>query len=90
MLLDTKIKGRMGSPSVAESTKRLSAGTSPESVSDTARRPTPAANNRRTPLVKLRANRFPSLPNRIFVDHATDLPPFADHRNPRQPTFSDA
>jgi hypothetical protein len=39
MLLDTKIKGRMGSPSVAESTKRLSAGTSPESVSDTARRP---------------------------------------------------
>ena len=43
-----------------------------------------------TSLVKLRANRFPSLPNRIFVDHATDLPPFVEHRNPRQPSHSDA
>ena len=30
MLFDTQIKGRMGSPSVAGSTRRLSAGTSPD------------------------------------------------------------
>jgi hypothetical protein len=34
------------------------------------------------PLVELRANRFPPLSNRIFVDHATDLRLCADNRNP--------
>ena len=46
MLFDTQIKGRMGSPSVAGSTRRLSAGTSPGSASDTARRPPPARRTR--------------------------------------------
>src|ERR1700730_8247160 len=42
MLFDTQIKGRMGSPSVAGSTSRWSAGSSPGSFSQTARRPPPA------------------------------------------------
>src|ERR1700732_2337801 len=42
MLFDTQIKGRMGSPSVAGSTSRWSAGSSPGSFSETARRPPPA------------------------------------------------
>jgi hypothetical protein len=42
MLFDTRIKGRMGSPNVAGSTSRLSAGTSPGSAPDTDRRPPPA------------------------------------------------
>src|SRR5580693_6078026 len=42
MLFDTQINGRIGSPSVAGSTKRLSAGTSPGSFSQTDRRPPPA------------------------------------------------
>ena len=42
MLFDTQIKGRTGSPSVAGSTSRLSAGMSPGSFSQTARRPPPA------------------------------------------------
>ena len=42
MLFDTQINGRMGSPSVAGSTSRSSAGTSPGSFSRTARRPPPA------------------------------------------------
>ena len=42
MLFDTQIKGRMGSPSVAGSTRRLRAGTSPGSFSERARRPPPA------------------------------------------------
>jgi hypothetical protein len=45
MLFDTHIKGRMGSPNVAGSTSRLSAGTSPGSASDT-RRPPPARRTR--------------------------------------------
>src|SRR5580700_5648806 len=42
MLFDTQINGRMGSPNVAGSTKRLSAGMSPGSFSQTERRPPPA------------------------------------------------
>jgi len=42
------------------------------------------------PLVELRADRFPSLPNRVLVDHTTDLRPFTQHRNPRHPSHSDA
>ena len=46
MLFDTQIKGRMGSPSVAGATRRSSAGTSPGSFSQTARRPPPAQRTR--------------------------------------------
>jgi len=46
MLFDTQIKGRMGSPNVAGSTRRLSAGTSPGSFSQTPRRPPPARRTR--------------------------------------------
>jgi hypothetical protein len=46
MLFDTQIKGRMGSPSVAGSTRRLSAGMSPGSFSQSARRPPPARRTR--------------------------------------------
>src|SRR5271167_2942437 len=45
-LFDTQIKGRIGSPSVAGCTRRLSAGTSPGSVSQSARRPPPARRTR--------------------------------------------
>ena len=34
------------------------------------------------PLIELRANRLPALPNRVCVDHATDLRWFAFHGNP--------
>src|ERR1700726_3872623 len=45
MLFDTQINGRMGSPSVAGSTRRLSAGTSPGSLSaNRATTPSGAAN----------------------------------------------
>jgi hypothetical protein len=53
-------------------------GASPVIFDTTARPPQPAvrtypaANNRRSS--KLRADRFPSLPNRVLVDHTTDLP----------------
>ncbi len=47
MLFDTQIKGRVGSPNVAGSTSRLSAGTSRGSASDTDRRPPPARRTRR-------------------------------------------
>ena len=43
MLFDTQIRGLMGSPRMAGSTRRLSSGTSSGSVSATARRPPPAA-----------------------------------------------
>ena len=46
MLFDTQINGRMGSPSVAGSTRRLSAGMSPGSFSQTERRPPPARRTR--------------------------------------------
>jgi hypothetical protein len=46
MLFDTQIKGRMGSPSVAGSTRRLSAGTSSGSFAQSARRPPPARRTR--------------------------------------------
>jgi len=46
MLFDTQIKGRMGSPNVAGSTKRLSAGTRYGSASHSARRPPPARRTR--------------------------------------------
>ena len=42
------------------------------------------------PLVELRADRFPSLPNCVLVDHTTDLRLFTQHRNPRHPSYSDA
>ena len=135
MLFDTQIKGRMGSPSVAGSTRRLSAGTSPGSFSRSGRRPPPARrtcpfwqrlcieitlaaidrrtgepgdfrDNRQTastssphlgrrkqsppPLIELRANRVPSQPNGGLVDHATDLPRFAENRNPQHLSQSDA
>ena len=41
MLFDTQIKGRMGSPRMAGSTRRLSSGHKPRIVSATARRPPP-------------------------------------------------
>jgi hypothetical protein len=41
MLFETQIKGRMGSPSVAGSTRLLGAGIRPRSLSRTARRPPP-------------------------------------------------
>src|SRR5271166_3811809 len=41
-------------------------------------------------LVQLRANRFPSLPNRVLVDHPSDLHPLALHRNPPSPSHSAA
>jgi hypothetical protein len=134
MLFDTQIRGRIGSPNVAGSTSRLSAGTSPGSASDNARRPPPA---RRTPplrkrlavevvfapidrrtretgdlrdqlqtaasraphlrrkqptptLVKPRADRLPSQPNRSLVDHAIKLRPFAPPGNPLTPELSHA
>src|SRR6516164_4020601 len=46
ILFDTQIKGRMGSPNVAGSTRRLSAGTSPGSFSQSGRRPPPARRTR--------------------------------------------
>src|SRR5712692_6777968 len=42
------------------------------------------------PLVEPRADRFPSLPNGVLVDHATDLRPFAAQWNPPDPSHSDA
>src|SRR5215470_9792345 len=42
------------------------------------------------PLVELRADRVPSLPNGIRVDHAIDLRPFSAHRNPSNLSQSDA
>jgi hypothetical protein len=128
MLFDTQIKGRMGSPSIAGSTRRSSAGTSPGSFAQSARRPPSARRDRpfgsgstsrsssprliferaspviletiasppqtavRTsprrkqsspPLVELRANRFPSLPNGVLVDHVTEIRLFAARRNPK-------
>ena len=41
-------------------------------------------------LVEFRADRFPSLPNGVLVDHTTDLRLFTPHRNPRNPSHSDA
>ena len=38
-----------------------------------------------TPLIELRADRFPSLPNGLPVDHAIDLHPCAARRNPQHP-----
>jgi len=46
MLFDTQIKGRTGSPSVAGSTRRSSAGMSPGSFSHSGRRPPPARRTR--------------------------------------------
>src|SRR6516225_1672294 len=46
VLFDTQINGRMGSPSVAGSTSRSSAGISPGSFSQTERRPPPARRTR--------------------------------------------
>src|SRR3974390_73062 len=83
MLFDTQIKGRMGSPKVTGSTRRLSAGTSPGSVSETARRPPP-------PLANPRADRVPPQPNRRLVDHLTDLRSFPPYRNPQYLSHSDA
>src|SRR5208283_2417267 len=42
------------------------------------------------PLIELRANRVPSQPNGGLVDHATDLPRFAENRNPQHLSQSDA
>jgi len=42
------------------------------------------------PLVELRAHRLPALPNRVCVDHASDLRRFAARRNPAHPSHSAA
>ncbi len=42
------------------------------------------------PLVELRADCAPSLPNGVLVDHATDLRPFAAQWNPEHLSHSDA
>ena len=41
-----------------------------------------------SPLVELRTNRFPPAPNRVLVDHPTDLRRLAQCRNPRNPSHS--
>src|SRR6202043_1713025 len=41
-------------------------------------------------LVEPRADGIPSQPNGGLVDHATDLPRFAENRNPQHPSQSDA
>src|ERR1700738_3566195 len=69
MLFDTQIKGRMGSPSVAGSTSRWSAGSSPGSFSQTARRPPPA--RRTCPLGNGSAPRS-ALP-RLIVERASPV-----------------
>ena len=43
-----------------------------------------------TTLVKPRADRLPSQPNRRLVDHAIELRPFATSRNPQHLSHSDA
>ena len=43
-----------------------------------------------SPLVELRADRLPSLPNRIRVDHTIELRPLAADRNPLHPSHSAA
>ena len=80
MLFDTQIKGRMGSPSVAGSTRRLSAGTSPKSVSDTAGRPPPPgepapsqAARRRAPVLTTWLGETAVLPARVLF--AATRPP---------------
>ena len=40
--------------------------------------------------VELRANRLPSLPNCLLIDHATDLHPLTQNRNPPSPSHSAA
>ena len=82
MLFDTQIKGRMGSPSVAGSTRRLSAGTSPESVSDTARRPPPARRTR--PFASGSASRSSS--PRLIVERASPVI-FDTSAKPPQPAL---
>ena len=42
------------------------------------------------PLVEMRADRVPSQPNGGLVDHATDVPLFAENRNPQDLSQSDA
>src|SRR2546423_1896822 len=69
MLLDTQIRGRMGSPSVAGSTRRLSSGTSSGSFSATALRPPPA--RRTCPLGSGAASRSSS--PRLIVERASPV-----------------
>ena len=40
------------------------------------------------PFIQLRAHSLPALPNRVYVDHATDLRWFAIHRNPHDLSHS--
>src|SRR5262249_27660067 len=98
MLFDTQISGRMGSPSVAGSTRRFSAGASPGSVALTALQPAP---DRRTlPLANGAASRSSS--PRLMVERARPvirettarLPqpaaltsPAANNRRPRSSSF---
>src|SRR5215510_1913975 len=98
MLFDTQISGRIGSPRVAGSTRRFSAGTSPGSVVLTALRPAP---ERRTlPLANGAASRSSS--PRLMVERARPvirettarLPqpaaltsPAANNRRPRSSSF---
>ena len=98
MLFDTQIKGRMGSPNVAGSTRRLSAGTSPGSFSQTARRPPPA--RRTCPFGSGAASR--SSAPRLIVERASPVifdtaarppqpalrtSPAANNRRPRSSSF---
>jgi len=69
MLFDTQISGRMGSPSVAGSTRRFNSGTSLGSLSATALRPPPA---RRTwPFASGSASRSSS--PRLIVERASPV-----------------
>ena len=42
------------------------------------------------PLIELAADRIPAIPNGFFVDHATEIRLFAQIRNPRTPSHTDA
>jgi len=98
MLFDTQIKGRMGSPSVAGSTRRSSAPTSPGSSSRSARRPPPT--RRTCPFGSGSASRSSS--PRLIVERASPVifetiarPPqpavrasaAANNRRPRSSSF---
>ena len=82
MLFDTQIKGRIGSPSVAGSTKRLSAGMSPGSFSQSARRPPPARRTR--PFGSGRPSR--SFLPRLIVERASPVM-FATAARPPRPAL---
>src|SRR6516162_7302748 len=84
-LFETQIKGRIGSPSVAGSTRRLSAGIRPGSLSQSARRPPPARRTR--PFGSGSASRSSS--PRLIVERASPvLIEMRAHRLPALPNRS--